>query len=103
MDAEISASSHATMTWLYDNDFELLADDSVRKIIITGDNTMDYMVRLLLAGVDESKLIICEDYKEAYKYLSLDDSDIYLICDIDFYRWGIDVANSTMKRLDGER
>ena len=103
MDAEIGFHAQATMTWLYDNDFELLNDKSVKKIILTGENTLDYKLRLLLAGIDEKKIIICEDYKESYKYLTLDKSDIYLICDVDYGNWGIEVTNSIKKRLDDEK
>ena len=103
MDAEIGKGAQATMTWLYDNDFELLNDDSVRKIVITGENTLDYKLRLLLAGLDESKLIICEDYKEAHKYLTLDESDIYLIVDIDYSKWGIELSDNIVKRIEEEK
>ncbi|MBR2673969.1 MAG: DUF1727 domain-containing protein [Mogibacterium sp.] len=102
MDAEIGKGAHATMTWLYDNDFELLNDESVKKIVITGENTLDYKLRLLLAGLDESRLIICEDYKEAHKYLSLDGSDIYLIVDIDYSKWGIEVSDNIVRRIEAE-
>ena len=91
------------MTWLYDNDFELLNDKSVKKIILTGENTLDYKLRLLLAGIDEDKIFISEDYKEADKYLTLDKSDIYLICDVDYGHWGQEVTENIKKRLDGER
>ena len=103
MDAEIGRGAQATITWLYDNDFELLNDDSVNKIIITGTDTLDYRLRLLLAGVPEEKLVVCDDYKEAHKYLTLDDSDIYLIVDIDYSRWGIEVVDNIKKRLDEEK
>ena len=102
MDAEIGFNAHATMTWLYDNDFELLNDETVKKIILTGVNTLDYKLRLLLAGVDEEKIVISEDYKEAHKYLTL-NNDIYLICDVDYGNWGIEVANNIKKRLDDEK
>ena len=103
MDAEIAYHAQATMTWLYDNDFELLNDKTVKKIIVTGENTLDYKLRLLLAGIDEKKIIICEDYKEAHKYLSVDKSDIYLICDVDYGNWGIEVTDNIKKRLDDEK
>ena len=103
MDAEIGKGAQATMTWLYDNDFELLNDDSVRKIILTGENTLDYKLRLLLAGVDESRIVICEDYREAHKYLSLDKSNIYLIVDIDYSAWGIELSDNIVKRIEEEK
>ena len=104
MDAEIGFHAQATMTWLYDNDFELLNDKSVKKIILTGENTLDYKLRLLLAGIDENKIFISEDYKEADRYLSLNKkTDIYLICDVDYGNWGIEVTDNIKKRLDDER
>ena len=103
MDAEIGFHAQATMTWLYDNDFELLNDKSVHKIILTGENTLDYKLRLLLAGIDEKKIIICEDYKEAHKYLTLDKSDIYLICDVDYGNWGIEVTDNIRDRLESQK
>lgn len=103
MDAEIAFNGHATMSWLYDNDFELLNDKSFKKIILTGDNTLDYKLRLLLAGVPEDRIIISEDYKESHKYLSLDDSDIYIIFDVDYGNDAKEIANNIKKRLDDER
>ena len=44
-----------------------------------------------------------EDYKESHKYLTLDDSDIYLICDVDYGNWGIEVTDNIKKRLDDEK
>lgn len=103
MDAEIGFNGHATMSWLYDNDFEILSDKSFKKIILTGDNTLDYKLRLLLAGVPEDRIIISEDYKESHKYLTLDDSDIYVIFDVDYDADGKEIANNIKKRLDDER
>ena len=100
MDAEIGFHAQATQTWLYDNDFELLNDKSVHKIILTGENTLDYKLRCMLAGIPEEKIVICEDYKDAHKYLTLDKSDIYLICDVDYGHWGAEVAENIKKRLD---
>ena len=103
MDAEIAFNGHATMSWLYDNDFELLNDKTVKKIILTGDNTLDYKLRLLLAGVSEDRIIISEDYKESHKYLTLDDSDIYIIFDVDYGNDAKEIANNVKRRLDDER
>lgn len=103
MDAEIAFNAHATMSWLYDNDFELLNDKTVKKIILTGDNTLDYKLRLLLANIPEEKIVISEDYKEAHKALTLDKSDIYIICDVDYWKQGMEVTENIKKRLDDER
>ena len=47
--------------------------------------------------------MICEDYKEAHKYLSLDESDIYLIVDIDYYNWGMELSDNIVKRIEEEK
>lgn len=44
------------MTWIYDADFELLNDDSIKRIVACGVRTNDYRLRLLLAGVPEEKI-----------------------------------------------
>ena len=103
IDAEIAFNGHATMSWLYDNDFEILNDKTFKKIILTGDNTLDYKLRLLLAGVPEERIIICEDIKESHKFLTLDDSDIYIIFDVDNAHDAVEIADNIKKRLDDER
>ena len=45
-----------TISWLYDCDFEFLNDPSIKQIIVGGARALDYRVRLLLAGVDESRI-----------------------------------------------
>ena len=81
----------------------MLNDKSVKKIILTGDNTLDYKLRLLLADIPEDKIVISEDYKEAHKALTLDKSDIYIICDVDYWKQGMEVTDNIKKRLDDER
>ncbi len=101
MDEDIYFNAQETITWLYDNDFELLTDKSVKKIIITGRRTLDFKLRLLLAKVDRDKLFIAEDYKDAYKYLSLDDSIVYIVHDVDSGNAGKEVIQNIKDRMDG--
>lgn len=42
--------------WLYDCDFEFLNKDDIKSIIVTGPRCKDYVLRLLIAGVEESKI-----------------------------------------------
>lgn len=44
------------MCWLYDADFELLADDRIKTIVTTGSRGLDFKLRLLSAGVKEDKI-----------------------------------------------
>ncbi|MGI6178036.1 MAG: MurT ligase domain-containing protein [Eubacterium sp.] len=43
--------------WLYDCDFELLADSTVKRVIVYGDRAKDYKLRLLMAGVPEDRIV----------------------------------------------
>lgn len=45
------------VAWLYDADFEFLNDPSVEQIVIAGVRAADFRVRLLLAGVDDSRIV----------------------------------------------
>lgn len=74
------------MSWIYDTDFEYLKSDDITKIIIGGLRAYDYKVRLLLAGIDENKIVTTDDELDTYKYLDLEKNgkvvivhDIYMI------------------------
>ncbi|MCI5825902.1 MAG: MurT ligase domain-containing protein [Arcanobacterium sp.] len=43
-------------TWLYDADFEYLANPSITHIVVTGPRGKDYRLRLLLAGVPDERI-----------------------------------------------
>ncbi|MEG0026343.1 MAG: MurT ligase domain-containing protein [Bacilli bacterium] len=47
------------LSWLYDINFELLNDDSVKKIICVGKFACDLIVRLKCAGINTNKIITC--------------------------------------------
>ena len=47
--------------------------------------------------------MICEDYREAQDHLSLDESDIYLIVDIDYYNWGMELSDNIVRRIEKEK
>lgn len=50
------------ISWLYDTDFDMLADPSVGTVLIGGTRCSDVALRLTLAGVDEQKLRLYPDY-----------------------------------------
>lgn len=53
--------------WLWDIDFELLKNDSVKKIIIGGRYVHDYTTRIEFAGVDMRKVVGFEDLDDMMK------------------------------------
>ncbi|MEG1650588.1 MAG: MurT ligase domain-containing protein [Oscillospiraceae bacterium] len=46
------------MSWLWDVDFELLADKRIKKIFVSGQFANDVACRLLFAGVEDERLFI---------------------------------------------
>lgn len=66
--------------YLYDADYELLADPSIKTIITTGSRGIDFKLRLLVAGVPSEKLIYEEDALAGVDKLKFFKNDnIYLL------------------------
>jgi len=61
--------------WIYDTDFEYLKDDSITKIIIAGPRAMDFKLRMLIGGIDEKKIFLCEDQIEATNMLTYENGN----------------------------
>lgn len=56
-------------SWLWDIDFELLAADSVKQIILTGRYCNDLAVRFSYCGIAPEKIHVIEDIGEAVTYM----------------------------------
>ena len=56
-------------SWLWDIDFELLAADSVKEIILTGRYCNDLAVRFSYCGIAPEKIHVIEDIGEAVTYM----------------------------------
>lgn len=66
-------------TWMYDCDFEFLADDKITHIVTTGPRAKDMKLRLLLAGVPKERIDCEPDEAEATKLLRFKkDTRIYV-------------------------
>ncbi|QWT17492.1 DUF1727 domain-containing protein [Collinsella sp. zg1085] len=61
--------------WIYQTDFEYLAREDIKQIIILGCYVHDLKLRLLLAGVDESRITFAKDELDAADLTQLDDID----------------------------
>ena len=57
------------IAWIYETDFEFLKGDDIKQIIVGGKRADDYMVRLLLAGVDKQKITCCRYETDTVKHL----------------------------------
>lgn len=82
------------MSWIYDTDFEYLKSENITKIIIGGFRAHDYKVRLLLAGIEESKIITTNFELDTYKYLDLKkNSKVVIVHDIYMVRQASELVN----------
>ncbi len=57
------------ISWLYDINFELLKDESIKKILLFGPFAYDLAVRLKCANVDPKKIKICLNSIEAPSFI----------------------------------
>lgn len=55
------------ISWIWDIDFELLADRQINKIILIGKFAYDMLTRMEYAGISKNKLIIVENLNELSK------------------------------------
>ena len=68
------------MSWLWDIDFELLADERVKRVIVGGRFADDVACRLLFAGVPQDRLTVCPDLDEMMDSLYKNPvGDLYLL------------------------
>ena len=58
--------------WMYDCDFEFLNDENICEIIVSGPRARDYRLRLLFAGVDDSKIKVMPSELEGAKILYIE-------------------------------
>lgn len=71
------------ISWLYDTDFEFLKDDSIVQIVCSGVRNADYRVRLLVAGVEPSRITCVAHESEAADAIRTEDTDtIFLLYDV---------------------
>ncbi len=68
------------ISWLYDIDFEFLSN--VDKFICLGDWANDIAARIIVAGFDESKIIINKDFTNLKQQVESTNGNIYAILDM---------------------
>lgn len=84
------------IAWIYDVDFEFLNDESIKQIVLCGVRHQDFHLRLLMAGIEESRLTCCPHETEAASYIKVNEVEkIYLLYDV----YTIQYANQTFEKL----
>lgn len=67
------------LAWIYETDFEYLKDDSIKQIIVGGKRCSDYLLRLLMAGIDKDKISICDSETDTVSFLKPENVEKILI------------------------
>lgn len=77
--------NHFDISWLYDIEFELLNNDSLNKIYAVGIDALNIKKRLILAGIDEKKIITADNIPVIKEEVIKDDVKyIYGILNFDY-------------------
>ena len=90
--------------WIYDTDFEFLADDSVVQVVACGPRCYDYELRLLLAGIEKERILRCELEMEAPAQLQIDDVDsVFVLYDTSTIDVAMDMKQALISRLEARK
>lgn len=91
------------ISWLYDADFEFLADDSVVQIIAAGTRHWDVYLRLLLAGVPAERIAHMPDTEKATEALHPAEADaVFILYDVYTINLAEDTERQVKERLAKE-
>lgn len=91
--------SSENMAWIYDADFQFLNDENIKRIIIGGVRTVDYKLRLLIAGVDEEKILCTENELDTPNLLGWDTDKIYVLHELYLNDKAMEVRENIKNRL----
>ena len=62
--------------WIYDADYEYLADDTIEQIVVGGHRRYDQALRLAIAGVHPSRIVTLESETEPAERVDVTDADV---------------------------
>ena len=69
------------LSWLWDVNFEMLNDNSIDKILVIGRFRYDVATRLELAGIDDKKMILVNDFNNLLNIVKTTKGEIYtMVC-----------------------
>ena len=95
-DVEDNRDASENITWLYDTDFELLKEPNIVQIIVAGPRYLDMKLRLLIAGIEENKIVALEKEEQVADKLKLDEAEkIFFLHDM----WKFEVAKKIKEQV----
>ena len=62
--------------WIYDADYEYLADESIEQIVVGGNRRYDQALRLAIAGVDPARIVTVASETEPAGRIDMADADV---------------------------
>ncbi len=93
-----------TVTYLYETDFEFLNRDNIKKIIIGSYLALDYKIAMMMAGINEDKIVIAKDEEDTVNYVTFDNIDkIMILYDVDYLTGSKKIRDKIVEKLKGER
>ena len=66
------------INWIYETDFSFLEDESIKEIVVGGNNYADFKMRFNFLDLKD-KVHYCNEESDTYKYLKLEDIDKVVI------------------------
>jgi len=89
--------------WIYDVDYEFLANDDVVQVIATGPRCYDHKVRLLLAGVPEERISCVPDEMDFLSAIRLEDTEaVYFLYDTSTHTLSCRMKDALIGVLEGQ-
>lgn len=93
-----------SVSWIYEVDCELLNKDNIRKIIVGGERYKDHRLRLLLAGIPESRIVCVRGMEETAQYVDISGIEkVYVLHDVNYITPGHRVLETVKARIEAER
>ncbi len=68
-----------TVTWIYETDFSYLKKDNIKKIIVGSYLALDYKIAMMMAGIDQRKIICVPDEDSTLEHVTFDEIDRIMI------------------------
>lgn len=91
-----SKRTSENIAWIYETDFEFLKGDDIKQIIVGGKRADDYMVRLLIAGIDKDKIVCCRNETDTPSHLKPELFDKLIIM---YDLFNVESLNSIKEQL----
>ena len=94
-------TSSENICWLYDTDYELLNDPSIKQICIAGKRRMDHYMRCLIAGIPKEKITVCEYEEEEPAMLNFNKIDkVFVLYDVYTIPMAMKVKEGIKEQVD---